>query len=391
MGKILFLASWYPSRVDFLNGDFVERHAKAISLQYDVSVIFVSKDLQLKNKIYDFEYEEKDNVKVHKGFYKEYNSAFSVIRKAVSQFRYFKCCHKLYRAVARKEGKPDFVHLYIPMKAGIYALYLKFFKNLKYVVSEQHSYYMPESNGYEKNSFLTKALIRLIFRNSVAVHTVSKSLGEILIKKKIVERDFTVIANVVNTEIFKPRPKEFSESSTRFVTITGNVFHKNTDGIIRSLKKVLNKRSDFTLDVIGPYPEELKTLAFNSGLTDHINFHGAVSYNKVAAIMSTNDALIFFTRYETFGCVIIEANACGLPVIASDLPVIRENIREGFNGVFVQSENEDELAEKIISYMENKEKFDPNTIASFTANKFNYRKISEQFDEFYKAAFESDK
>ena len=391
MDKILFLASWYPSRVDFLNGDFVERHAKAIALLHDVTVIFVSKDLELKNKIYDFEYEGKDNVKIYKGFYKEYNSAFSVIRKAVSQFRYFKCCHKLYREVAQKEGKPDFVHLYIPMKAGIYALYLKFFKNLKYVVSEQHSYYMPESNGYEKNSFLTKALIKFIFRNAVAVHTVSKSLGEILIKKNIIERNFTVIPNVVNTEIFKPQPKDFSESFTSFVTITGNVFHKNTDGIIRSLKKVLHKRSDFTLDVIGPHAEELKTLAFSSGLNDHINFHGAVSYKKVAEIMLANDALIFFTRYETFGCVIIEANACGLTVIASDLPVIRENISEGFNGLFVQPENENELAEKIIWYMGNKDKFDPNTIASFTANKFNYRKISEQFDEFYKAPFESDK
>ena len=187
MDKILFLASWYPSRVDFLNGDFVERHAKAIALLYDVSVIFVSKDLELKNKIYDFEYEEKDNVKVYKGFYKEYNSKLSFIRKTVSQLRYFRCCHKLYQDATTKEGKPDFVHLYIPMKADLYALYLRFFKNLKYVVSEQHSYYMPQSNGYEKNSFFTKTLIRIIFRNAAAVHTVSRSLGEILIKKNIIK------------------------------------------------------------------------------------------------------------------------------------------------------------------------------------------------------------
>ena len=391
MDKILFLASWYPSRVDFLNGDFVERHAKAIALLYDVSVIFVSKDLKLKNKVYDFEYEEKDNVKVYKGFYKEYNSNFSIIRKTVSQFRYLRCCHQLYRHVTKKEGKPDFVHLYIPMKAGVYALYLKVFKNLKYVVSEQHSYYMPASNGYEKNSFATKTLIRFIFKNASAVHTVSRSLGDILMKKNIIKKNSTVIPNVVNIEIFKPQAKKSQRLFTRFVTITGNVYHKNTDGIIRAFKKVLNKKNNFTLDIIGPYPGKLKTLASNSGLNDHINFYGAVSYQKVAQIMSANDAMIFFTRYETFGCVIIEANACGLPVIASDLPVIRENISEGFNGIFVQSENENELAEKIIWYMENKDKFDPGTIASFTANKFNYRKISEEFDGFYKTAFESDK
>jgi glycosyltransferase involved in cell wall biosynthesis len=391
MDKILFLASWYPSRVDFLNGDFVERHAKAIALLYDVSVIFVSKDLKLKNKIYDFEYDEKDNLKVYKGFYKEYQSRFLILRKIVSQLRYFRCCHMLYRDVRRKEGRPDFVHLYIPMKAGVYALYLKIFKNLKYVISEQHSYYMPASNGYEKNSFGTKALIRFIFKNASAVHTVSKSLGEILIQKNIINRNFTVIPNVVNTEVFKPQSRKPQQQLTRFVTITGNVFHKNTDGIVRALKKVLDKKADFTLDIIGPCPEELKTLAFESGLTEHIKFHGAVSYETVAQIMSADDAMIFFTRYETFGCVIIEANACGLPVISSDLPVIKENISEGFNGIFVQSENENELAEKIIWYMDNKAVFDIKAIASFTANKFNYRKISEEFDEFYKAAFNSGK
>jgi glycosyltransferase involved in cell wall biosynthesis len=223
------------------------------------------------------------------------------------------------------------------------------------------------------------------------VHTVSKSLGEILIQKNIINRNFTVIPNVVNTEVFKPQSRKPQQQLTRFVTITGNVFHKNTDGIVRALKKVLDKKADFTLDIIGPCPEELKTLAFESGLTEHIKFHGAVSYETVAQIMSANDAMIFFTRYETFGCVIIEANACGLPVISSDLPVIKENISEGFNGIFVQSENENELAEKIIWYMDNKAVFDIKAIASFTANKFNYRKISEEFDEFYKAAFNSGK
>lgn len=87
MDKLLILASWYPSRVDFLNGDFVERHAKAIALKFDVTVIFISKDHELKDQVYDFEFEEKDNVKSYKGFYKDFNSRFSFVRKIVSQYR----------------------------------------------------------------------------------------------------------------------------------------------------------------------------------------------------------------------------------------------------------------------------------------------------------------
>jgi len=388
MDKVLFLASWYPSRVNFLNGDFVERHAKAIALKYDVTVIFVSKDLDLKNKVYDVEYEEKDGVKVFRGFYKEFTSRFSIVRKIVSQLRYLNCFHKLYCEVAAKQGKPNLVHLYIPFKAGIYALYLKFFKKLKFVISEQHSYYMPASDGYEKNPFFIKWLIKKIFKNATAVHTVSKSLGEILIEKNIIKVNYQVIPNVVNTAIFFPAKKTDELLITRFVTVTGNVYHKNTDGIIRAFKKVLDKRSDFKFNIIGPGNENLKALAAGFGLSDYINFHGAVSYENVARIISWGDAMIFFTRYETFGCVIIEANAVGLPVIASDLPVIRENIIEGFNGIFVRSEDEDELAEKILWYMDNKEKFDKNEIASFARKNFNYPEISNQFDKFYKDALQ---
>ena len=384
MDNILILASWYPSRVNFLNGDFVERHAKAIALKFDVTVIFISKDHELKDQVYDFEFEEKDNVKSYKGFYKDFNSRFSFVRKIVSQYRYFKSLDQLYKKYISTEGKPHFIHLYIPMKAGIYALYLKSFKQVKYVVSEQHSYYMPESGGYDKISIFEKLMIKKIFRNASAVHTVSKSLGKALQQKNIPTGDFRVIPNVVNVEIFQPKEGINDPAKTKFVTITGNVFHKNTDGIIRALKILSRKRNDFTLEIIGPYQNVLKELAAESAISKSINFHGAVPYENVAAIMSKCDAMIFFTRFETFGCVIIEANACGLPVIASDLPVTRENITEGLNGIFVISENEEQLAEKLCWYMDHKNHFSKNEIAKLTAEKFNYQKISDLFEDFYK-------
>ncbi len=44
MYNVLFLASWYPSKVDPFDGDFIERHAKSISLTNRVFVIYVVKD-----------------------------------------------------------------------------------------------------------------------------------------------------------------------------------------------------------------------------------------------------------------------------------------------------------------------------------------------------------
>ena len=268
--KILFLASWYPGRVDLLNGDFIERHAESISLKNDVTVIFVCKDPLLKKRKVDYEYQEIGRLKVYKCFYSEFESRFIFIRKVISQFRYFKYIHRLYVKQLLTSGKPDLVHLYIPLKAGIFALYLKFFKHLKYVVSEQHSYYMPASGLYDKKSFITKWLIKLIFKNAASIHTVSSALGNILIEKNVIKSNYHVIPNVVDTHIFYP--PEIFNSSNQFVTITGNMFHKNTDGIFRALKKVLEKRNDFKLFVVGPYKKDLWELSSKLGLGNHIIF-----------------------------------------------------------------------------------------------------------------------
>ncbi len=382
MNKIVFLASWYPGRVDFLSGDFVERHVKAISLKNEVTVIFVCKDPSLKEKIFDIEFNENGNLKVYKYYYKESENQFSLVRKIISQFRYFKGIHKIYSKEILKNGKPDLVHLYIPLKAGIYALYLNLIRNTKYVVSEQSSFYMPASGLYEKKSFFSKWIIKLIFKRASAIHTVSQALGNVLTERKLISDNFHVIANVVDTKIFYP--SKIANYSNHFVTITGNVFHKNTDGIFRSLKKVSEKRNDFKLFVVGPYKENLKALANKTGLGNHIIFCGALPYGEVAEINRHCSAMIFFTRYETFGCVIIEANACGLPVIASDLPVIRENIEENINGIFVKPEDEDDLSKKLLWFMDHKNQFNKDEIAFVAKNKFNYKVISDQFDEFYK-------
>jgi len=384
MYKVLFLASWYPGRTDFLNGDFVERHAKAIALKHDVTVISVVKDPQLKNKKYDFEYQENKNLKVYRGYYRQYQSNFAILNKAVSFFRYLKCTHTLFNLSVQKQGKPDLIHLYIPLRMGISALYLKFFKKIKYIISEQHSWYMPVSGGYEKNSRATKFFIKLIFRNASALHTPSETLGKILLQKKIFKGNYYVIPNVVNNTIFYPADNTQNSSMPRFVTITGNVYHKNTDGIIRAFKKIADQEIDFVLDIAGPCTEDLKVLSEKFALSKNINFYGAVSYENVAKINQKADAMIFFTRYETFGCVIIEANACGLPVIVSDLPVIRENVTENFNGIFVKPEDEDDLAQKIIWYINHKNEFDKQKIALSAKDKFSYETISRQFDKLYK-------
>ena len=105
--------------------------------------------------------------------------------------------------------------------------------------------------------------------------------------------------------------------------------------------------------------------------------------------MQQSDVFVLFTRYETFGCVIIEANACGLPIIVSELEVTREIVSENINGLFVKSEDIADLANKILYMIKNVGKFDPNAISIQTRNRYNYEKVGCRFVEWYQELLKS--
>ena len=140
---------------------------------------------------------------------------------------------------------------------------------------------------------------------------------------------------------------------------------------------------NFILNLVGPLPDAIKKLINELGLEKHVITWQERNYQEVADIMQQSDVFVFFTRYETFGCVIIEANACGLPVIISDLEVTRELVSEKDNGLFVKSEDVKDLSEKILYMIDHLDNFDPIAISLQTRKKFNYEKIGKQFIDWY--------
>ena len=104
---------------------------------------------------------------------------------------------------------------------------------------------------------------------------------------------------------------------------------------------------------------------------------------QLAAHINECDALILYSRYETFGCVIIEANACGIPVIVSDIPVMHEIVEEGRNGILAKENDADALAETLKKFIEQKFSFNKSLIAQQTSATYSYKKVAEQFIEFY--------
>ena len=100
------------------------------------------------------------------------------------------------------------------------------------------------------------------------------------------------------------------------------------------------------LKIFGSRRQEIISILQELELTDFVEIHEEVSQEVLAFHTRQSIASILYSDCETFGCVIIEANACGIPVIVSDIPVFHETVEDNVNGLFVPPRQPGKLAEK---------------------------------------------
>ena len=187
----------------------------------------------------------------------------------------------------------------------------------------------------------------------------------------------TIIANAVDTGVFKPAFKKQEQPGAHFIHISTLTFQKNFDEIIDACAEVKREGFYFTLTVIAAsdkYDMRIK----KAGLENEIIFKKEMPQNLLAEEMQNSDALILYSLYETFGCVIIEANACGTPCIVSDIEVFKENVLENITGVFIPLHQPSLLARAMIKIIKEEILFDAKQIAAFADN-YSMHSIGKSF------------
>jgi glycosyltransferase involved in cell wall biosynthesis len=102
--------------------------------------------------------------------------------------------------------------------------------------------------------------------------------------------------------------------------------NKRIDFLLRVLQRVLPEFPALSLRLVGegPWRRGLEYAVQTAGLQAHVSFAGALTREQVNAELRQADVFVFPSAYESFGTAALEALAAGLPVVASDLPALRE-------------------------------------------------------------------
>ena len=179
------------------------------------------------------------------------------------------------------------------------------------------------------------------------------------------------------------------------LTVGRNHSKKGYDLIPQILNIICQKRTDVVWVIIGDGCDQntfpnlrynlRKNLVLISGIkgrpdatVDELPSEELIEYYHGA------DIFVFPSYIETFGMVLIEANAASLPVITSDVPGCRDVIKNGFNGLLSEAGNMEEFAENILCILNNKSLNDqicknlPNHVL-----KFDWGVIASQYKEMY--------
>jgi glycosyltransferase involved in cell wall biosynthesis len=382
--KVLHLASWYPNSKDNFDGDFIERHLKALSLHMPVHVIHVVQKFHLlKNETRRIEYKNENSFTSEIHFVPLPNIPIAFLQKLLFTVQYNRELKKAIKHYIKQNGKPDLVHVHVPVKAGYGALWMKCKWNVPFVITEHSSAYFENMDeDYFTRSSYFKRITKNAFEESIMVSSVSQWLLNRL-KDLFHIKETKVIRNVVDTQLFYPVIS--SNSRKRFIHVSMMMPLKNMDGIVKALQLLIKKRKDWEFVFVGPATDALIEAA--SVLKENVRFTGTLNHMEVAKEMREADTLVHFSRYENLPCVVNEALCCGLSVISSDVGGISELIHDG-NGILVPDNDVEALDRAMVHYLEHSNKYDRLNI-SREAEIFNYSTTGLALKEIYEHALKA--
>lgn len=378
--KILWLCSWYPGKTEPFNGDFVQRHARAAALYNVIHVIHVIGDasgmVQTSEEVVNITGSLSEQVIYFK-------KGKSILEKIAAHYRWRKLFKKAVKKYIDEKGRPDLVHVHVPFKAGIVALWIKRKYGIPFIVTEHWGIYNDVvADRYKNRNWLFRYYTKKIIANAVRFISASRYLAK-GVSEVVVKKNPDIIPNVVDTNIF--RYNENKVIVFRFLHVSNMVPLKNAEGILRAFQLLLKKREDVELVMVGDTDPAIREYATALKIPEqHIFFRGEISYGQVAKEMQQSNAFILNSNIENSPCVIGEALCSGLPVIATAVGGVPE-LLDDRNSKLIPPGNDKELVIAMEQMITGYHRFNRSKIAEAATNKFNYQVVGSKFDAVYRS------
>ncbi|TKJ39996.1 hypothetical protein CEE37_09680 [candidate division LCP-89 bacterium B3_LCP] len=259
------------------------------------------------------------------------------------------------------EWKPDVIFLASVHPYGIFVENAARKHGIPYVVGSHGSDInrLVDSNGKNK---LGRWIGRKTLEGSQAIFSVSGYIAEQVKRVAPSAIPPTIVPNGVDVNLFSMGVSDLEKWSKRagielrdkFVicSVSSLYSHKGHANVIRAFAQLTKRVSNLVYLIAGSGPEEnkLKSLVKMHHVSEQVAFLGHLEHSDVPDLLRVSDLFILNCRSkpgEGFGIVFLEANACGLPVIAGNTGGVPDAVKDGETGFLVDPEDPAAIASAI--------------------------------------------
>jgi len=360
--NILVLTSTFPRWNDDVEPPFVYELCRRLSKTFSVHVLAphasgtaIEDQMEgIRVTRYRYFFSRWENLAFHGGILA--NLKQNPLRYALVPFFILAQLAVLIRLLNRYQFDCIHAHWLIPqgliaMTAGL------FIRSFPPVIVTSHG-----GDLYGLKGFVFNKLKRFVALRSAAVTVVSQTMKDVLRELGIADSRINVIPMGVDLRHrFIPGMQRPASGALLFVGRL--VEKKGLKHLIEALPLILDKHPHATLKIVGDGQEKnrILELILELNIGERVEFMGSVGNDALPEIYQSSDVVVFPSIIaddgdrEGFGLVLVEALGCGCATVVTDLPAMRDIVRNGRSALVIPERNSAQLAEKVNLLLEDAE------------------------------------
>lgn len=284
-----------------------------------------------------------------------------------------------------KQNSYDLTHSFFSVPCGFISLLLKWQFKLPYIISLRGS----DVPGYSERfvglyRWVTPTILK-IWKHADFVISNSQGLKELALRSNP-QKEIGVIYNGIDVEEFSPAQQKGEQEEFTILCVSRVTPRKGIRFLIQAFKLLSGRYHNARLVIVGDGNEKksLEDLVLSLDIREKVNFAGVVGHEKVATYYRKADVFVLPSLNEGMSNVILEALACGLPVVATDTGGTKELVTEGVNGLIVKMRSADDLADKIEKLMlDSQLKNQMGAQSRKLAEKLSWEKVAGEYFQLY--------
>ena len=388
--KIGVITSAYPEFEDDPHGIFVHRLMKEISKQGHEVHILAPYAGEKTKYILEGVHVERFHYFYPKKFQKLCGRSGMIdnvkegvlVKLQVLSFLFFNMFHSL-----RKFKDMDLIHAHWLIPNGLGALFAKKIYKTPYI-----------STIYGEEVYLSKRYklefsLRNFVNNSSKSIAISKATLNSCIDIGLKKEELEIIPFGVDTDFYRPLKILKNENIFQILAVGYLIERKGFEYLIKATKEVLNEHHNIQLTIVGsgPLEEKLKNIIKELKLESNAKIMQNVSDDELLQLYNSSDLFVLPSivdsqgNTEGLGVVLLEAMACGLPVVGSNIGGIPDIIQDNETGLLVPEKDITELSNTILNLIENEDLRNKLAVNGHNRvkEKFSWEKLAKDYIDVY--------